>query len=105
MHEGPVTEEIIRIACEAAAAQQGRVTAISLVVGEDSGFIGESIQMYFDVMSEGTVCEGAVLHLECVKPKLRCTRCGQLFYAGLLVLLVPPAAVTAGLRKLARNFM
>ena len=49
MHEGPVTEEIIRIACEAAAAQQGRVTAISLVVGEDSGFIGESIQMYFNV--------------------------------------------------------
>ena len=80
MHEGPVTEEIIRIACEAAAEQKGRVTAINLVVGEDSGFIGESIQMYFDVLSEGTACAGAHLHLEGVKPKLRCTRCGQLFY-------------------------
>ena len=80
MHEGPVTQEIIRIAVETAAQEKGRVTTINLVVGEDSGFIGESIQMYFDVMAQGTLCEGAVLHIEAVKPKLRCTRCGQLFY-------------------------
>ena len=80
MHEGPVTQEIIRIASEAAEQENGRVTVINLVVGEDSGFIGESIQMYFDVMAQGTPCEGALLYIEGIKPKLRCTRCGQLFY-------------------------
>lgn len=80
MHEGPVTQEIIRIASEAAVQENGRVTVINLVVGEDSGFIGESIQMYFDVMAKGTPCEGALLYIEGIKPKLRCTRCGQLFY-------------------------
>ena len=60
MHEYPVTLEIVRIAENTAREKGGLVKAIHLVVGEDSGFIGESIQMYFDVISEGTLCEGAL---------------------------------------------
>lgn len=80
MHEYPVTERIIEIAkkhCE--MAQASRVEAITLVVGEQSGFIGESIQMYFDIMAEGTVCEGAALILKPVKPLLECRACGARF--------------------------
>jgi hydrogenase nickel incorporation protein HypA/HybF len=80
MHEYPVTLEIVRIASEAAQKEKGHVAAINLVVGEESGFIGESIQMYFDVIAKGTLCEGASLHIEGVRPKLRCSKCGQLFY-------------------------
>ena len=61
MHEYPVTLEIVRMAEKTAREKGGIVKAIHLVVGEDSGFIGESIQMYFDVISEGTLCEGALL--------------------------------------------
>ena len=61
MHEYPVTLEIVRMAEKTAREKGGIVRAIHLVVGEDSGFIGESIQMYFDVISEGTLCEGALL--------------------------------------------
>jgi hydrogenase nickel incorporation protein HypA/HybF len=49
------------------------------VVGDYSGFIGESIQMYFDVISEGTLCEGAKVNIERVKPKLQCSQCGTYF--------------------------
>ena len=73
MHEYPVTLEIVRMAEKTAREKGGIVKAIHLVVGEDSGFIGESIQMYFDVISEG------ILTIQDVKPKMKCDRCGCLF--------------------------
>jgi len=79
MHEYPVTVRIVEIASETAEKNRGRVRRIDLVVGEDSGFIGESIQMYFDAVAEGTPCEGATLVIEGVRPKLRCEICGKLF--------------------------
>ncbi len=79
MHEYPITLEIVRIAEETARAKGGVVKAIHLVVGEDSGFIGESIQMYFDVISEGTLADGATLTIKDVKPKMKCDACGALF--------------------------
>ena len=79
MHEYPVTLEIVRIAENTAREKGGTVKAIHLVVGEDSGFIGESIHMYFDVISEGTLCEGALLTIKDIKPLMKCDRCGHLF--------------------------
>jgi hydrogenase nickel incorporation protein HypA/HybF len=52
---------------------------VRIVVGERSGYIGESIQMYFDIISKGTLCEGATLDIEAVRPKLRCPACARLF--------------------------
>jgi len=79
MHEYPVTLRIVEIANQQASEVNGRVRAINLVVGDDSGFIGESIQMYFDIIAEGTPCDGARLSIERVKPKLKCADCGHLF--------------------------
>ena len=76
MHEFPITEQIVKIASDKAKENNARiVTRITLVVGEYSGFIGESIQMYFDIISKGTICEGAILELENVKAKWRCPAC------------------------------
>lgn len=79
MHEYPVTLEIVRLAEKTAAEKGGVVKAIHLVVGEDSGFIGESIQMYFDIIAEGTLCEGALLTIQGIHPKMKCDACGKLF--------------------------
>lgn len=79
MHEYPITLRIVEIANSQAAEAHARVTGIDLVVGDDSGFIGESIQMYFDVIAEGTPCAGARLTIERVRPKLQCTACGAYF--------------------------
>lgn len=76
MHEFPITEQIIKIASDKAKENNARnVTRITLVVGEYSGFIGESIHMYFDIISKGTNCEGATLEIENVKAKWRCPVC------------------------------
>ena len=80
MHEFPITEQIIKIAEEhARKANASRVTKVNLVVGDYSGFIGESIQMYFDVISKDTLCDGATIEIQRVKPKLQCSSCGAYF--------------------------
>ncbi|GHU49089.1 hydrogenase maturation nickel metallochaperone HypA [Clostridia bacterium] len=81
MHELPVTENIVKIAVKHGEKfRASKVESISLVVGEQSGFIGESISMYFDVISKGTICEGAEIQIKAIKPQLRCTVCGAFFY-------------------------
>ena len=90
MHEYPITEQIIKIAsrhCQEAGAE--KVTEINLVVGEYSGYIAESIRMYFDLISKDTDCEGAKINIANVKPKLRCSKCGELFYKELLMFECP----------------
>ena len=90
MHEYPITQHIIEIAekhCRDAKAT--RVRAIDLVIGDYSGYVGSSVQMYFDIISEGTLCEGATVNIEHVKPKLRCTSCGALFERQLLSFACP----------------
>ncbi|MEG2199591.1 MAG: hydrogenase/urease maturation nickel metallochaperone HypA, partial [Anaerovorax sp.] len=59
MHEYPITQQIIKIA-EKHAADAGAscVKKINLVVGDYSGFVGDSIDMYFRIISQGTACEG-----------------------------------------------
>lgn len=85
MHELPVTKHIVDIAEKHCLENGGnKVLAVNLVIGEYSGLVGEAIQTYFDVITEGTVCEGAVCNFESIKPKLRCNKCGKLFTKQLL---------------------
>ncbi len=80
MHELPITQQIIKIASEHARDNGAiKVIKINLVVGEYSGFIGDSIAMYFDVISKGTLTEGAELSIRYVKPQLSCEKCGAYF--------------------------
>ena len=85
MHEYSLTRNIIETAVRhAKSAAHGKdecvnVKKITLVIGEDSGVSGESIELYFDIIAEGTPCEGAVLETETVKPMLKCKKCGTLF--------------------------
>ena len=81
MHEFPITENIVRIAEEHCRKAGGtKVRSIKLVVGDYSGYVPESIGMYFDIIAEGGLCEGAGIEFERVKPMLRCPACGTMFH-------------------------
>lgn len=81
MHEYSITQQIVKIAEDNARSHgASKIERISLVVGELSGFIGESIQMYFDILAKGTLAEGATLDITYVKPQLRCSKCNSYFY-------------------------
>jgi hydrogenase nickel incorporation protein HypA/HybF len=80
VHELPITQRIISIASGAARARgAGQITQIQLVVGDVSGYMADSIRLYFDLISAGSLCEGAILSFESVKSMLRCENCGRLF--------------------------
>jgi hydrogenase nickel incorporation protein HypA/HybF len=76
MHELAVTEDILRIAIEEGQANQAiRVTDIYMTIGKLSSIVDDSIQFYWDHISEGTICEGATLHFNRPPAVLRCRNC------------------------------
>ena len=48
-------------------------------IGDNSGYVAESIQFYFDIIAENSFCEGAALNIERIKPMLKCKKCESLF--------------------------
>jgi hydrogenase nickel incorporation protein HypA/HybF len=80
MHELAVTESMLKIAVHhAAQANAVRVTALQLVIGQFSSIVDDSVQFYWDMISAGTICEGAQLHFERRPARLKCLDCDQTY--------------------------
>lgn len=80
MHELSVTQNILQIALRhAQQAGAVRIREINLVIGELSSIVDDSVQFYWDIISEGTIARGAVLNFARVPAKLRCRQCGHEF--------------------------
>lgn len=80
MHEYAVTQEIIKMVEDAAKnAGAKKVIKINLVIGDLSTFIDDSVQMYFDIISKGTVTEGAKLFFERIPAEFKCKNCNNIF--------------------------
>lgn len=78
MHELAVTESILDIAQKhAIQAQAARVTDIYIVMGKLSSIVDDSIQFYWDMISQDTMCVGAKLHFNRIPAKLVCLSCGN----------------------------
>lgn len=75
MHEMPVTQQIVNLAVQAAGGQ--RVTAIYLQVGQMSAIVPDSVEVFFDHLSRGTLAEGARLHFEVMPLEMGCLDCGR----------------------------
>jgi hydrogenase nickel incorporation protein HypA/HybF len=77
MHELAVTENLLNLALRhAEQASARRVTDLHLVIGELATIVGDSVQFYWDLISKGTLCEGASLHFQRIAAELRCLDCG-----------------------------
>jgi hydrogenase nickel incorporation protein HypA/HybF len=78
MHELAVTESIMNIAIKhAQKVEAARVTDLYLVIGRLSSIIDDSIQFYWDIVSENTICQGAKLHFQRVPAEMTCLSCGE----------------------------
>lgn len=76
MHELSITESLLTIA-NSHAQQSGatRVTDLYLVIGQLSSIIDDSIQFYWELISKGTLCEGATLHFQRIPARFLCLNC------------------------------
>jgi len=80
MHELPITESILEIAVRhGQKANAKRVAHIYLIIGELSSVVDESVQFYWDIISQDTICEGACLHFERIPATLHCLDCGKTY--------------------------
>ena len=80
MHELAITESLLDIAQKhATQAEATRVTDLYLVIGRLSSFVDDSVQFYWDILSENTICAGATLHFKRLPARMLCLDCGNEF--------------------------
>lgn len=83
MHELSVVTYLLETV-EEQARQHGanRVLEVSLVIGDRASIVDDSLFMYFDMLSPGTLAEGARLCTHRIPSQFNCVSCGRGFSAG-----------------------
>jgi len=81
MHELSITQQILDIAKKHGQNNQAeKVTDLYLVIGELSSVIDDSVQFYWDMIAENTICEGAKLHFKRLPAIFKCQDCTEEFH-------------------------
>ena len=80
MHEMSIITGVLE-AVSASAEQAGAtsVLAITLRIGDMTEVVDEALDFAFEVLTEGTPCEGAKLVVNKVHPRSLCFECGTEF--------------------------
>ena len=80
MHEWSVTENILEIVLRhGREAGAHRITDLYLVIGELTTFVDDSVQFYWDFISQDTMAEKARLHFRRVPAEVLCLTCGHAY--------------------------
>lgn len=76
MHELPVTENLLEIALRhAEQAGAKRVISLNIVIGRLASIVDDSVQFYWDIVSEDTIAAGAQLNFARLEIELECQSC------------------------------
>ncbi len=77
MHElGIMTGVMQAVETSAKDAGADKVLKVSLSVGEMTEAIEDALRFAFEALSEHSMCEGAELQINMIKPKSQCLECG-----------------------------
>lgn len=77
MHELGVTQNIVSIITEKARGEP--VSRVTIAIGKLSAVLPEAIRFCFDIVSQGTVAEGAELEILEIPGTAECRTCGSQF--------------------------
>jgi len=78
MHEIGITQNMFKLVLEEAEkAGAKKVSKVDLVIGEMTGALSECVQFYFNLISRGTIVEGAAIGIRMVPPMVLCRNCKQ----------------------------
>lgn len=80
MHEVAIMQSALELALEQAAAQHAtKIHRIGMRIGTFSGVVSDALQFAFDILTEGTMAEGAEFQVETVAARSACLQCGLEF--------------------------
>jgi len=83
MHEVGVMQETLDIALRRAAEDGAcRIHRLTMRIGPLSGVVPEALALAFEVVTQGTIAEGATLEVEDVPIICSCAACDLTFHAG-----------------------
>jgi len=95
MHELSVTQNILDIALRhAEQAGATRISVVNLTIGQLSSIIDDSVQFYWDIISKGTIAEGAKLVFKRIPTELLCLECEHHYKPGVDELACPDCGST-----------
>jgi hydrogenase nickel incorporation protein HypA/HybF len=78
MHEfGVMTYLLSAVEDKAQELHATRVLAINLVIGDRASIVDDSLLYYFEMMTPGTVVEGATLNTRRVPSRFFCSACAN----------------------------
>jgi hydrogenase nickel incorporation protein HypA/HybF len=77
MHEFSVTQSILEIALR--HADGAKISNITLVIGQLSSFVDESVQFYWEMICQDTIAAGSTLHFRRIPAQLHCRNCQQTY--------------------------
>ncbi|MBO0703076.1 MAG: hydrogenase maturation nickel metallochaperone HypA [Candidatus Dormibacteraeota bacterium] len=78
MHELSIMTHLLeQVETEAERAGARAVRGIDLVIGERVGVIDDSLRFCFELLSAGTIADGATLHVRKVPTRFRCAAHGS----------------------------
>lgn len=76
MHEMEITTHILKETLELAKNRPvQKIKSINLALGPFCGFVPECIQMYMDVISQGTIAQNMKINARMIPLKIRCNTC------------------------------
>lgn len=76
MHEVSIMAQTLEIALENACDRGGKkIHQLKMRIGAMSGVVPEALNFAFDVVTEGTIAEGAKLEIEIVSVVCYCPHC------------------------------
>ena len=80
MHDLSITQAILDVSLRhAKTVNATRIVNIHLLIGKFSTVVDDSVQFYWDLIADGTIAKGAILHFERVPAELTCRDCGFIF--------------------------
>jgi hydrogenase nickel incorporation protein HypA/HybF len=79
MHELGICRSLIDVALAAMAERgtSGPAKSLQVEIGRFTAVVPDSLRFYFDVLSRGTLLEGAELEIESIPLRTRCRSCAQ----------------------------
>ncbi len=105
MHELAITQSVVDTVVERTGGR--RVVTVRLQVGALSGVVADAMRFCFDLVTQATPLEGAVLEINEVPGSASCRTCGDMFAMRDLILLCPCGSadvrVIAGQELLVRS--